>query len=98
MATKIEYRGDEAKFDRAIDLTATASEWRPLRRADGKCWGVAMPSQTQLNTYYIVTPRTCTCADYERRQKVAGGICKHSLALNIETEMRRAARSRERAA
>jgi hypothetical protein len=92
---KVQYKGDEARFDRAIDLSTAAATWKPLRHAaTGRCWGVAMPSQTSAGVTYIVTSRTCTCADFAAR----GVACKHVTALGIVVEQRRAELAQKRAA
>ncbi len=91
---------DDPRSIRAIEIAADADQWRVYRDANGyTAYGV--PSQSEAGRYYLVTPSSCNCPDFERNRLVdvartgAGAEqrpCKHMLAVRLHGELVRAAR------
>lgn len=84
----------DTRSARALELTATAPQWRRLITRDGEPI-VAMPSQTVKGLYYLVTEVSCTCTDWQhhglRNLRVGDlglhTLCKHIRALAFERLM-----------
>lgn len=83
---RIEYQGDEARFDRALDLVQNNATWRRVCRADGTVVAYAIPSGDRVGVWYETTPSSCTCPD----RKYRGKVCKHMTAAQMYVEMKRA--------
>jgi len=88
---------DDPRSIRAIEIAATADEWRVYRDADGyAAYGV--PSQSAPGRFYLVTLSTCDCPDFERTAQAPPAAaesteqraCKHILAVRLHRELVRA--------
>lgn len=68
----------ERRIERAATIADTAGQWLKVRTRDGrKAYGI--PSQSVPGLYHLTTARTCTCRDFQRRQRA----CKHVLSLRM---------------
>jgi hypothetical protein len=88
---------DDPRTIRAIEIAADAQHWLTGRNRDGEdIYGV--PSQAESGRYYIVTPSSCDCPDFNYQSAAAevGGAdaeapaCKHVLAVRLHRELSRA--------
>jgi len=88
---------DDPRTIRAIEIAAEAQHWLTGSNRDGDdVYGV--PSQAESGRYYIVTPFSCDCPDFNYQSAAAevGGanaeppVCKHVLAVRLHRELSRA--------
>lgn len=87
-ATKrIDYQGDESRFDHALDLLAA--------KLDGsRPWSYAVDAAGKVQAYliqgtatepYRVTTKSCTCPDHA----ASGHTCKHMIAAQLYVQKRK---------
>src|SRR5205807_8748821 len=75
-------------------IAAKAAQWQRCRSARGED-AFRVPSQTQLGRYYVVTPSSCDCPDFQRNELALADAdtehaCKHILAVRLHRELARA--------
>jgi hypothetical protein len=87
---------DDPRTIRAIEIAAEADRWLSYRDADGQ-EAYRVPSQGEAGRYYLVTPWSCDCADFQKNGQpdtldAAGEprACKHILAVRLHRELVRA--------
>ncbi len=70
---------------RADSILAQAGQWIRVRDKSGKPLAFGIPSTRDPQHVYLTTPRACTCPDAAR-----GHRCKHSIAVAVYCQRRRA--------
>jgi hypothetical protein len=82
---------DDPRTIRAIQIAAEAGHWLACRTARGED-AFRVPSQSQRDRYYLVTPSSCDCPDFRRDDPTTDDdrACKHMLAVRLYAELVRA--------
>jgi hypothetical protein len=89
---------DDPRSIRALEIAAEADHWLQWRTADGQL-AFGVPSQSDPNHYYVVTPASCDCPDFRRNaldrppeqaEPAEPRACKHMLAVRLYRELVRA--------
>lgn len=94
---------DDPRTIRALEIAATADRWQRWRTDDGQPT-YRVPSQSEPDRSYLVTPSSCDCSDFRRNGMSAVVLddvgeqraCKHMLAVQLYTELVRAQYHRPR--
>ena len=94
---------DQPRSIKAIEIAAGASQWLRIRdqRTGELAYGI--PSQCFPGRYFLVTPTSCDCPDFEHhglrdlRIGMEGehSLCKHIIAVRLYHELLRAEQERK---
>src|SRR3979409_2371608 len=75
---------------KALEIAPKSGPGIRERTKDGQPLAFGVPSQRVAGRYYLVTTRSCQCADFKRR----GQPCKHIAAVALVVAVRRAEKAR----
>ena len=84
---------DDPRTIRAIQIAAEAGHWLKCHTGRGED-AFRVPSQSRPGRYYLVTPSSCDCPDFQHddASSEADRACKHTLAVRLHCELVRAQR------